>query len=178
LTDVTATASQSFQAVIHNTWYPNPATRPSRPSAAIRLAHWVAGGVLTVLTLALVRGRRGDGPATVVSFGALVVVMLLTSPVCHLHYFCLSLPLVMGLLAAAWEGKRTLAPGAGVTLVLAGNAVANALPHLPALQPLRDGGVAGYAALLLWLAGAVVLWRRARRPAAAARPATRLRPAA
>src|SRR6266511_4036912 len=70
LTDVTATASQSFQAMIHNTAYPNPATRPPRPATPVRLAHWGLGGLLTGLTL-LLAGRRADGPATVLHFGAL-----------------------------------------------------------------------------------------------------------
>ena len=54
--------------------------------------------------------------------------------------------------------------------MLAANVVANALPLVPGLQLIRDDGLAGYAALLLWLVGAVVLWRRARRPAVAAPP--------
>jgi hypothetical protein len=168
LIDVTATDSQSIQATLHNTLYANPATRPPQPSAAVRCTHWLAGGLLTLVTL-LVARRRKDGPAVVITFGALTVLMLLLSPVCHLHYFCLSLPLAMGMVAAVWNhethethlkgkwiGKATLV---GV-LVLYG--LANALPLFPRLQALRDGGLAMYAALLLWLAGMIILWKRGR----------------
>jgi hypothetical protein len=154
LIDVTATDSQSFQAIFHNTMYPNPATRPPKPSTAVRCAHWLVGGLLTLVTL-LVGRRREDAPGLIIRFGALTVIMLLLSPVCHLHYFCLSLPLVMGSLAAVWE-KNWLAK-TSLYAVLAVYCVANALPHFPQLQLLRDCGLATYAALLLWLAGMILL---------------------
>jgi hypothetical protein len=162
LIEVTATDSQSFQAAFHNSRYPDPATRPRLPSAGVRRAHWLLGGAMTVLTLLAARRRWGDGPAAVIAFGALVTLMLLLSPVCHLHYFCLLVPLVMGLLAAAWEGKATLVLGPGTALVLAVTLVANTLPHFAVFQRLRDDGLAGYAALLLWLVGIVALWERGR----------------
>jgi alpha-1,2-mannosyltransferase len=160
LIDVTATDSQSFQAIFHNTLYPNPATRPPKPSTGVRAAHWLVGGFLTLVTLLAGRRRREDPPARVIRLGALIVLMLLLSPVCHLHYFCLSLPLAMGLLAAVWEGSR-LAKWS-LYAVLAVYCVANTLPHFQSLQLLRDCGLATYAALLLWLVGMVVLSTRRR----------------
>jgi hypothetical protein len=167
LIEVTATDSQSFQAIFHNSLYPNPATRPHYPSAGIRAAHWLAGALLTLLTLAAARRRRHDPAATVIVFGALVVLMLLLSPVCHLHYFCLSLPLVMGVLAATWEGASAPHLGVGMLLALTANVVANTLPHFagpraPLMQLLRDDGLASAAALLLWLVGILILWKRGR----------------
>jgi hypothetical protein len=161
LIEVTATDSQSFQAIFHNTLYPDPATRPPQPSVAVRCAHWLAGGFLTVVTLLLAR-RRHDGPSTVITFGALTVIMLLLSPVCHLHYFCLCLPLIMGSLAAIWQNNGSLLGRVGISAVVAVHLIGNALPHIPGLQPLRDCGLATYAALLLWLAGIVILWRSGR----------------
>jgi alpha-1,2-mannosyltransferase len=159
LIDVTATDSQSFQAIIHNTMYPNPATRPPQVSAAVRRIHWIAGAVLTIVTLLAAR-RRVDAPSVVITLGALTVIMILLSPVCHLHYFCLSLPLVMGLLAAVWEENRSRLARGGVSAVLVSYAVANTVPHFQTFQFLRDCGLATYAALLLWLTGMVVLWNR------------------
>jgi hypothetical protein len=102
----------------------------------------------------------------VIGFGALTLVMLLVSPVCHLHYFCLSLPLLMGLVATSWHAEPTAAKvprlGRGLTWLLVMNLVANALPRFPGLELLRDVGLAMYAGLLLWLVGCVVLWKRNR----------------
>ena len=168
LIEVTATDSQSIQATLHNTLFPNPATRPPQPSAAVRCIHWLAGGLLTLVTLLIAR-RQHDGPAVVITFGALTVLMLLLSPVCHLHYFCLSLPLAIGSLAAVWnhetheiheKGNRLGRVAVVAVLMIYG--VANALPHFPRLQILRDGGLAMYAALLLWLTAMIILWRRGR----------------
>ncbi len=121
-----------------------------------------------MLTLGLARGRRGPA-ATVITVSALVVLMILLSPVCHLHYFCLCAPLVMGWLAAHWQVRGDAAAGWGAGLLLAAYAAANALPHLPVFQLLRDCGLATYAALVLWLVGVVAL-RAGERPTAGAAP--------
>src|SRR5262249_7020106 len=96
LLDVAATDSPSPVATMHNTLNFDRATRPRQAAPAVRRAHWLIGALLTGLTLLAAGRRRRDGPATVVLLGALLVLMLLLSPVCHLHYFCLWLPLVMG----------------------------------------------------------------------------------
>jgi hypothetical protein len=159
LIEVTATDSQSFQAALHNTLHPERATRPPHPSRAVRLVHWLVGGLLAALTLLAAWRCRDDRLATVITFGALVVVMVLTSPVCHLHYFTLSLPLVMGAAAIAWErGRRRL--GVGMIAAAVVNIVANALPSFPGLELLRDDGLAMYAALLMWVVGMTLLWAR------------------
>lgn len=159
LTDVTATDSQSFQAMIHNTRYPEAATRPRQASPATRAAHWLIGGALTALTLLV--GQRGAGSAAgqILTFGSLIVVMVLVSPVCHLHYFCLAVPLVMGLMAWRWQEQRGPGLGLGLWLLLAADLAANGLPQLAAFQPLREGGLAAYGALLLWLSATAALWR-------------------
>jgi alpha-1,2-mannosyltransferase len=168
LLEATATDSQSIQAALHNALYPDLATRPPQPSMAVRCIHWLAGGLLTLLTL-LIAGRRQDGPAVAITFGALTVLMLLISPVCHLHYFCLSLPLAMGSLATVWNHETHERPEKGkrigrvaLVAVLILYAIANALPQFPSLQILRDRGLATYAALLLWLTGMIILWKHGR----------------
>jgi hypothetical protein len=166
LTNQTATDSQSLLTVLHNTLHPHFATRPPRASRRVRLASGATGGLLTLLTLLAaatlwVPGPARDRPSVVLFFGLLILNMLLLSPVCHLHYFSLSLPLVMALLAVHWQGARNSRPATvGLILLLVWNGVANLLPHLPALLVLREGGLAMYAALSLWLVGVVVLWRR------------------
>ncbi len=162
LTLTTATDSQSLVAVLHNLRHLDRVTRPAAAEPGERLAHWGAAALLTLLTLAAGRRAGGNGPAAVVLLGALVILMAVVSPVCHLHYFSLSLPLVTGLMALAGRARPLLGKGLGLLLAL--NVVANALPRLPGLEVLRDAGLALYAALLLWAVGCVVLLRSARQP--------------
>ena len=105
-------------------------------------------------------------PDTVLALGGLVLLMILLSPVCHMHYFLLALPVIMGLVSFRWKRHGFPQFGVGLSLLLAINLVANILPRLPGLELLRDFGVVTYATLLLWLA-AVVLLRQGRRSAAA-----------
>jgi hypothetical protein len=162
LLEVTATDSQSFQAALHNLLHRNRDTRPPQPSAKVRRAHWAIAGLLTAVTLLVLWRRRGDRPAEMTGLGALVVVMALTSPVCHLHYLALAVPLVMGTLAASWERAGTDRVGPGLLTVGVLNLLANVLPNLPGMQAVRDGGLATAGALLLWGAGLAVVWRTAR----------------
>src|SRR5262249_20309394 len=91
--------------------------------------------------------------------GALTLVMVMVSPVCHLHYFCLALPLVTGLIGRAWEARGSMWPGPGLALLLAVNFLVNGLTHLPGTDVTRDLGLAAYATLALWLTAVVILWR-------------------
>jgi hypothetical protein len=170
LIDVTCTESQSFQAILHNTLHLERATRPAQASPWVVRTSWLIGGALTGLTLLLGwRRPAGDVPAALLTFGGLVVLMNLLSPVCHLHYLSLSLPLAMGLVAASWERNGAARLGAWTALALIANGVANILPHFPGCELLRDTGLAMYGTLVLWLAGCVAVWARARRPHADSR---------
>jgi hypothetical protein len=160
LIEATATDSQSFVTMLHNTLHLDRATRPNVASAAVRRGHWLLAGVFLVLTLAAVGRRRLDGPRVVLFVGALALGMILTSPVCHTHYFVLLIPLVMGLLASSWKADpftERLSPGLiGLfSLLLAGEV----LPLLPTRlgEVLKDTGFASYMALLLWAVACVVL---------------------
>jgi hypothetical protein len=94
--------------------------------------------------------------------------MLLASPVCHLHYFCLSVPLISAVFAIAWEGTGSPRLGPTLGALVAANLVANTLPHFPGMEIVRDIGLAGYSGVLLIGVAVGVLWsRRVRRSAAA-----------
>lgn len=165
LTNVTGTDSQSFVAVAHNLRYPTR-PRPAMASSSERLLHWALGALLTLTTLAVAsRARRcgGDGAAENALFlGSLVLLMLLTSPVCHLHYFSMSTPLAMGVLAASWRRhghSPLLTPG--LIALFAFNVVANAVPRIPGMEMTRDLGLATLAALTLWAWACASLWKAA-----------------
>jgi hypothetical protein len=166
LLEATATDSQSFVILFHNFQNPDRDTRPLQPAPELRAAHWLLGGALTLVTLLASGWRHATRYGTLLAGGALMLLMLLLSPVCHLHYFCLGLPLVMGLLVWRWERQpdNTMTPqlGLGFAILLIVNGVANMVPHVPGLELTRDIGLAAGGTLLLWLTGVVVLWRIAR----------------
>jgi hypothetical protein len=160
LINVTATDSQSFLAVLHNTIYFDPATRPPKADASVRAAHWLLAGLFTLLTLRAGRGGRAEGgPGLTLFIGALALVMILCSPVCHTHYFALGVPLVMGLLARVWEDAPYGLPpasyglGGGLLALFALQVVGHTLPQVPQLQVTRDNGLALYTTLALWWVG-------------------------
>jgi hypothetical protein len=160
LINVTATDSQSFRAIIHNTLHLDRATRPAQASPLVQKLHWLIGGAFTLATLAVAGFRRTlTGPPLVLFVGSLALVMILMSPVCHTHYFVLSLPLVMGLIAWQWERTGRAELGFPVAALIAVQVVGNTLPLLPATEVLKDVGLATYAALSLWLLACVAVRR-------------------
>jgi hypothetical protein len=156
---VVATDTQAFQATIHNTIYLDRATRPLQVAPWVRAAHWAIGAVLTGLTLLAARRRRLDGARAVLLLGALTTIMLLLSPVCHLHNLALSALLVGGLVMSDWERAGRARTGWGLTALFTVYLILNVLPQLPGMEYTRDVGLAMYAALLLWLAAVLKLWR-------------------
>jgi hypothetical protein len=157
LTHITSTDSQSILAALHNTIHRDPETRPADASPTLRYLSYLLGGLLTAVTFWAAGKHSLSGPAVPLFLGALVLDMLLLCPVCHLHYFSMALPLVVGLLAWNWEHRPAPRLGWPVACVLAGNVAFNVLPNLPSLRPLRDMGFAIYGALLLWGTAIVVL---------------------
>lgn len=164
LIETTATDSQSFLAVIHNTLHLNVDRlhRPPEAAAAVRWAHFALAGLFTLLTLAAASRRRVEDPAGVVLFlGALALVMIVSSPVCHTHYFALSLPLVMALVAREWDRAGGLRLRKSLWVLLAAQLVGNTLPLIGGLEVFKDAGLALYAALALWATACISLWRGA-----------------
>jgi len=164
LIGATSTDSQSLGAILHNTMHFDPYKRPREHSATVRLLHWLGGALMTLVTL-LAAGRRAGGHRlrSLLLLGALTLVMLMLSPICHLHYFCLALPLIMGLVALQWEvyGKKL---SLGLIVLVFVNFVANGITHFPNTDAARDLGLAAYATILLWLFAVVILWQTRPRP--------------
>jgi hypothetical protein len=172
LIEVTATDSQSPLCVYHNTLYLDRSTRPRNASAGVRWAHRVTGTLLTLGAMAAYgRKRRYNAVDLTLLIGALMIVMVLMSPVCHLHYFCMCIPAVLGLTAANWEVRgRPELDGKTMFLFISYPAI-NLLPHLPWFPMLRDVGAAMYMAILIWAAACLTLLARRRTSSAANRAA-------
>jgi hypothetical protein len=163
LIEMTANDSQSILAAIHNTIYPDRLQRPPHPSATVRWVHRILCGLMTLVVLGAAGWRRTSSAAATVLFaGVLGLTMVLMSPVCHLHYFCLSVLPVVGLVAAAWDRHGRPLLGLRLFLLLVVNVAGNSLPHLPDLELLREVGLAMYPALLVWAMGCIELWRQTR----------------
>jgi hypothetical protein len=161
LIDVTATDSQSYLAVLHNVLHWERSTRPAQATPAVRLCHWLIGGLLTLLTLRAggfsVRRRRED---ELLFMGGLILMMILLSPVCHLHYFCLVIPLVMGITGRIVTGTLEAKVVCLWGLLGIGYLVAEALPQLPKFEKLRDLGLVMFAALFVWGVALIMLMHR------------------
>jgi len=162
LTNHTATDSQSFQAVIHNWRHPNRDARPATADPEAKLAHW--GIVLAMLLVTAGAGFRAarDAPTQLVVFGCAAVIMMLATPVSHLHYYLLAFLLVAGLIFRDLAGRpRAAIPRLAVLLSLVGWAVATTLPLIP--DPLclafRDFGLGTAATVGLWAWGTAVAVR-------------------
>jgi len=161
LTDTTSTDSQSFAAVIHAWRYPDRENRPAMASRETKLAHWILGAILTILTIAFGSSRaRGEPAEVLVILGCLCVVMLLVSPVSHMHYYALAYPLVAGLwLKGLANRPEAFTPDRWTLFVLIAWSVLTSVPLLPGslCEALREGGLGTLATLALW---AYAIWPR------------------
>jgi hypothetical protein len=161
LTNQTATEGQSILTALHNTLHYDLSTRPPKASPELRRISYLIGAALTLTTLAAFGWRRRDDGIDIVQFfGLLVLNMLLISPVCHLHYFSLLLPLTTALVADHWQKREGVSLGPWLLGILIVNGIGNLLPQLPDMNLFRDCGSAMYGSLLVWLMGVSVLWRR------------------
>jgi alpha-1,2-mannosyltransferase len=162
LTNITATDSQSFEAVIHAQLYPDRNTAPPAASPQTKLAHWTIGGVMLLVTIAAGwrLGRPNVDSSTLaianqlIFLGCLCVVMILLTPISHIHYYVMLLPLVSGL----WLRSLAIRPGSHVadvrtSVLLAAWGLATAVPLLPGpfFEQLRVGGLGTVATVGLWL---------------------------
>jgi hypothetical protein len=165
LINATATDSQSFQLLIHNTLHPNQLTRPHVLEPIARRLHWLLGAGFTLITLAFSwRHRHTRGPALVLLCGSLILLMLLISPVCHTHYFAMLTPIFAGLLAHAWNRQAVAGADGGKTQVPIGIWALVVLLYVAFIPPLlvyvlRELCVMTYAVLFLWGVAMATLWR-------------------
>ena len=164
-----ATDSQSVRAAVQAWLYPDRETRPDTPDPRANAAHWLSGGLMLAVTLAVAVRHRPSAPADrLVLLGCLCVLMLLLTPVSHMHYYAFALPLVAGL----WLRGLSRRPGglradARTLAVLAGWGLLTAVPLFPGpvFDRLRECGLGPAATIALWAVALVALARTpARRP--------------
>jgi hypothetical protein len=158
LINVTGTDSQAPLALLHNALYPDPHARPHKASDAVRWGHRLVAACMTILTLLAAGWSRTIDPRReALTIGALVVVMILASPVCHLHYFCLTLPLVIAMFPTQQENASNVRRLYVLLALMAANVLCTALPSFPGMQVLRDHGLATAGTLLLWASSLFIL---------------------
>jgi len=152
-----STHSQSVQAAVHTWMYPDRATRPDTVAPVAKWAHLGSGAALLGITLIAARRRLTADPANQLIFlGCLCALMMLVTPISHLHYYAMVMPLVCGL----WLRGMALRPGAAgadrrTTVLLTAWGIVTAIPALPGplFEWLRTAGFGTAATIGLWAYG-------------------------
>jgi hypothetical protein len=182
LTETAATDSHSFQAVLHNNLYPERYARPANASPQTRIAHWIIVAVMTAITMWIGWISRKTGVADqLVFYGCLLLIMVLASPVSHVHHFAMVLPAVCALWLKGLADRPGHAwPSVWVVLPLVFWLATTGLSLVPTALfiELREFGLSTGATVLLWAAGLWTLARSRRQANAAGNPiAGRIYPA-
>jgi alpha-1,2-mannosyltransferase len=161
LTETVATDSHSFQAVIHNYLNPDPYRRPANAAKSTRLIHWAICGAMTAITLLVGwRCRGGDAPVQLVLLGCLLLVMVLASPVSHIHHYAMVLPAIAGLWLKGLRDRPGHAwPSPWISVPLLIWCVGTGLPLFPGaiFVQMREFGLGTSTTVLLWFAGVCTL---------------------
>ncbi len=160
LLGINKTDSVGIRNALFNWTHFDPQQRPTDYSPAIVWGYRLLGGLLTLVVLW--PGTLGFARApwfAATQFSALVQLMAILSPICHLHYFIFCLPLVICLMAGQWQHGNTLRLAPWLCAVLATFLVTNIVPSLPGLDRLKDLCVNMLGSLPLFAAGVVQLWR-------------------
>ena len=88
--------------------------------------------------------------------GSLVFLMSVLSPICHLHYFVYSMPMVMAILFDRWQHRRDLHVDRPLLMLFGLFILANLVPHV--VEYIRDVGLPLWAGLGLWFVAVRRLW--------------------
>jgi hypothetical protein len=161
LLGINSTDSIGVRNALYNWVFFDRTKRPPFIPASITWSYRLLGGLMTLLVLW--PGTRGGsrGPwSEAAQFSALILLMAILSPICHLHYMIFCLPLVSCVIARQWDFRPTLHLPVALFAILIGFVLANTIPSLPGLDRLKDLCVDMFGALPIWLAGVIQLWRQ------------------
>jgi alpha-1,2-mannosyltransferase len=152
-----STDSVGLRNAIFNWSHLDSADRPAEFTPAAVWSYRCLGALMTLVVL----WPAGVGAwHEAARFSALILLMAILSPVCHLHYLVFCLPLVACLLARRFAQQDTLALPAALWALLAIFVASNVVPSLPGLGRLKDLCVNLLGTLPLWCAGIMALWSR------------------
>ena len=161
LTMTVATDSHSFQAVIHNYLHPDPYCRPGDASTSTRIIHWCICGCMTAITLIVGWLRRGEGvPVQLVFLGSLLLIMVLTSPVSHVHHYAMVLPAISALwLKGLADRPGAVWPAPWILATLLLWCVGTGLPLFPGplFVQMREFGAGTITTAIVWFASVLTL---------------------
>lgn len=169
LLNANGTDSQAFKAVINNMLHASTprGLRPTSVPDWVKAAHLLLAALFTGATMwAGWRSRPDDVISNFLLIGCLLVVMIPSSPVSHTHYYTYVIPLVMALVAHAWERHRAARLGAGWKSLFAAHVLLNFVCLPVGWVVLKDLGFSLYGALIVWAGGIYALRQRAATPEA------------
>ncbi len=160
LLGVNATDSVGLRNAIYNWTFFDRSERPGDFPPGVVWAYRLIGSAMTFLVLWPGTFGRRRGPwFEATQFSALILLMAILSPICHLHYLIFCLPLVLCLIARQWQNAATLRLSPALFAILATFTITNIVPSLPGLDRLKDLCVNMFGALPIWCAGIIQLWR-------------------
>ena len=151
-----STDSISIKDAIHNWMYSTP--RPQDMHHVGKTAYLLLGFGMTFLTL---WPRRDPTMGIAHVFAGLILLMTIFSPVCHSHYLLFCVPIVMSLLAHAWQNTDTTHMPWSFRAMFAVFVVTMAVAYLPGMEILKDRCAAMFATLPLWALPVAQLWASA-----------------
>jgi len=106
------------------------------------------------------RSRGADVPVQLVLLGCLLLVMVLASPVSHVHHYAMVLPAICGLWLKGLADRPGAAwPAPWVLIPLLIWCVGTGLPLFPGtvFVQMREFGIGTSATVILWFAGVCTL---------------------
>jgi alpha-1,2-mannosyltransferase len=160
ITGVNATDSIGVKDALHNWMYTGSQKRPEDMHAVAKAVYLLLGFAMTFATLwPGARPRNGSTIGRTHQFAGLILLMTIFSPVCHSHYLLFCLPIVMSLLAQAWQYQPTIRVPRLLAICFIVFNVTMAVAYLPGLEILKDRCAALFATLPLWGIPVAQLWR-------------------
>jgi hypothetical protein len=157
---VNATDSIGMKDALHNWMYAGSAKRPEDMHVVAKTVYLLLGIAMTFVTLWPGTWPRTDSTTLRAhQFAGLVLLMTIYSPVCHSHYLLFCVPIVMSLLAQAWQFQTSTRLPLWLTACFIVLNVTMAVAYLPGLEILKDRCAALFATLPLWTIPVVQMWR-------------------
>ena len=152
--------NQSLKTSFYNLLHPQIPDDPVRedPRPGWETPVWfMVGLLLSAFTVAAgYKSGLRSSSSLGLFLGALVFLMSVLSPICHLHYFAYSMPMVMALLFDRWQHRRDLQVDRPLLILFGLFILANLVPHI--VEYIRDVGLPLWAGLGLWFVAVRWLW--------------------